>query len=394
MAMIRADDQPQLFDVVPLDGPVDDARVQASGREAARPRDWRRALGWSATSAPVAFLLVIGIVLGPQGISLLSQSVLSSLHPVIPVAVAALGVLVGLGVADHRAGDRRVFAATCLDAGVSMVVVWVGTALILLWAAPEFGPFASWALLLVGSVCAATSLTLPRGDPLEPRSIVARVSELGVLLPVLVGGFVLAWLQAGSFIGTLALVVQATVVTLTLAAATWLLLTRTTSETEERVFAIAALLLVGGVADALSLSALLGGLVAGLFWRVAGQRPRETIRRDVLFVQHPLLVVVLLVAGARAELTLISLALGAGYLLLRVVGTLGGGLAAVRVLGERAPRDLWLHRLRPGAFGVAFALNAVAIVGTEASVLLTAVVVGTIGSELVAFLLPPRSVDE
>jgi hypothetical protein len=93
-------------------------------------------------------------------------------------------------------------------------------------------------------------------------------------------------------------------------------------------------------------------------------------------------------------LTLISLALGAGYLFLRVVGTLGGGLAAVRVLGERAPRDLWLHRLRPGAFGVAFALNAVAIVGTEASVLLTAVVVGTIGSELVAFLLPPRSVDE
>ena len=177
--MIRADDQPQLFDVVPLDGPVDDARAQASGLEAARPRDWRRALGWSATSAPVAFLLFIGIVLGPQGISLLSQSLLSSLHPVIPVAVAALGVLVGLGVADHRAGDRRVFAAACLDAGVSMVVVWVGIALILLWVAPEFGPFASWALLLVGSVCAATSLTLPRGDPLEPRSIVARVSEAG-----------------------------------------------------------------------------------------------------------------------------------------------------------------------------------------------------------------------
>jgi hypothetical protein len=214
-------------------------------------------------------------------------------------------------------------------------------------------------------------------------------------LPVLVGGLVLAWLRAGSFIGTLALVAQVTVVTLTLAAATWLLLTKTASETEERVFAIAALLLVGGVADALSLSALLGGLVAGLFWRVAGGRPRETIRRDVLFVQHPLLVVVLLVAGARAELTLISLTLGAGYLLLRVVGTLVGGLLAVRVLGEKAPQDLWLHRLRPGAFGVAYALNVVAVVGTEAfSVLLTAVVVGTIGSELVAFLLPPRSVDE
>jgi hypothetical protein len=249
-------------------------------------------------------------------------------------------------------------------------------------------------VLLVGSVSAATSLTLPRGDPLEPRSIAARVTELGVLLPVLIGGLVLAWLRAGTFVWTVALLVQATVVTLTLAAATWLLLSKTTSETEERVFAIAALLLVGGVADALSLSALFGGLAAGLFWRVAGRRPRETIRRDVLYVQHPLLVVVLLVAGARAELTLISLALGAAYLALRVVGTLAGGFVAVRVVGERAPRDLWLHRLRPGAFGVAFALNAAAIVGTGASVLLTAVVVGTIGSELVAFLLPPRSVEE
>ena len=115
----------------------------------------------------------------------------------------------------------------------------------------------------------------------------------------------------------------------------------------------------------------------------------------MLFVQHPLLVVVLLVAGARVELTLISLTLGAGYLLLRVVGTLVGGLLTVRVLGEKAPQDLWFHRLRPGAFGVAYALNAMAVVGTEASsVLLTAVVVGTIGSDLFAFLLPPRSVDE
>ena len=392
--MTRAGDPPRLFDGVPFEGPIDDPRAQVSQPDTVRPRDWRRALGWSATSAPVAFLLVTGIVLGPQGISLMPQSLLLSLVPVIPVAVAALGVLVGLGVADRRAVDRKVFAAACLDVGVSMVVVWVGIALVLLWVVPAFTPSSSWALLLAGSVCAATSLTLPRGDPLEPRSIVARVTELGVLLPVVVGGLVLAWLRAGSFIGSLALVVQATVVTLTLAAATWLLLTRTTSETEERVFAVAALLLVGGVADALSLSALLGGLVAGFFWRVAGNRPRETIRRDVLFVQHPLLVVVLLVAGARAELTLISLTLGAGYLLLRVVGTLVGGLLAVRVLGEKAPQDLWLHRLRPGAFGVAYALNAVAIVGAEASVLLTAVVVGTIGSELVAFLLPPRSVDE
>ena len=149
-----------------------------------------------------------------------------------------------------------------------------------------------------------------------------------MLLPIAAGGLMLAWLRAGSRIGTLALVAQASGITLALATAGWLLLTRTTSETEERVFAISALLLVGGVADALGLSALFGGLVAGLFWRYTGGRPRETVRRDVLFVQHPLLVVVLLVAGARAELAPASLALGAAYVVLRVVGTLAGGAAA------------------------------------------------------------------
>ena len=73
-----------------------------------------------------------------------------------------------------------------------------------------------------------------------------------------------------------ALLGHATLITLLLAAAGWLLLP-TSSETEERVFAVSALLLVGGVADALSMSALFTGLAAGLFWRYAGSRPRETV---------------------------------------------------------------------------------------------------------------------
>jgi hypothetical protein len=181
------------------------------------------------------------------------------------------------------------------------------------------------------------------------------------------------------------------VVSIALAAAAWLLLERTSSETEERVFGVSALLLVGGVAAALALSALFGGLIAGLFWRHAGQHPRETITRDVLFVQHPLLVLVLLVAGARAEISLASLALGAAYVALRVTGQLGGARLASQVAGVKAPPDLGLHLLPPGVFGVALALNAIGIVGADASLLLGAVVVGTIGSEVVAYLVPPRS---
>ena len=80
--------------------------------------------------------------------------------------------------------------------------------------------------------------------------------------------------------------------------------------------------------------------------------------------------------------------------MLRVLGTLAGGAAARGVLGQKAPRDLGLHLLPPGVFGVAFALNAAAVLsGAQAPVLITAVVVGTIASELVAVLLPPRSAE-
>jgi hypothetical protein len=376
-----------------LDVLADEALGQAQGPDGPRSRSWRGLLVWSATSAPIALLLTAGIAFGPRGINLLSSATLPLLDPVVPVALAALGVLVGLGVGDRRTDDRRVFGAACLVAAVTMLVVSAGFAAVTLAAMSSIArPL--WTLILTSGLCAATSLTLPTGNPLEPRTATTRVIELGVLLPIVAGALMLAWLRAGSSVGAAVLVAQACGVTLALAAAAWLLLTRASSETEERVFGVSALLLVGGVADALSLSALFGGLVAGVFWRYAGRHPRDTISRDVLFVQHPLLVLVLLVAGARADLSPASLACGAGYVVLRVVGQLAGGTVARRAAGVNAPRDLGLYLLPPGVFGVAFALNAVSVVGADASMLLAAVVAGTIGSELVALLLSPRSVGE
>jgi hypothetical protein len=350
-------------------------------------------LVWSPSSAPVALLLTIGIVIGPLGINLLSPAVLPFVEPVVPVALAALGVLVGLGVGDRRSGDLRLFAAASLVAAVTALVVSGGFALVTL-ARQEPITAALWIAILTGGICAATSLTLPADDPAEPRALARRAVELGVLLPIVAGGLVLAALFTGAIDRTVVHVAEACGVTLALAAAAWLLLTRASSETEERVFAVSALLLVGGVAEALSLSALFAGLVAGVFWRCAGRHPRETIRRDVLFVQHPLVVLVLLTAGARAELSPASIALGAGYAVLRLAGLRAGTTVTARFTGVDAPGDFGRHFLRPGLFGVAFALNAVSVIGGDASLLLAAVVVGTIGGELVALLLPPRSAGE
>lgn len=366
------------------------ALAAPGGRSA---RSWRRVFGWSATSAPVALLLMTGIALGPDGLNLLSSSVLPLLNPVVPVALAALGVLVGLGAGDHRPTDRRLLAAATLAATITLLMVGLGLG-ILAWTSVAGAVLPFWTLPIVCSISAATSLTLPAGNPLEPGSPTTRLTEAGVLLPIVAGGLLLAWLRAGSPAATLALLGQASAVTLALAAAGWLLLTRTSSMTEERVFAVAALLLVGGASDALSQSALLGGLIAGVFWRYAGGRPSDTLRRDVLFVQHPLLVLVLLAAGARTELSFLAVTLGLVYVMLRAVGTLAGGMAATRVAGKQLPGDLGRHLLRPGVFGVAFALNAASVAGGDASILLATIVVGAIGSEFAALLLPPRGGSE
>ena len=51
--------------------------------------------------------------------------------------------------------------------------------------------------------------------------------------------------------------------------------------------------------DYLSLSALVGGLLAGLFWGYVGGTARDCIERDVRYLRHPLVVLMLLTAGAK-----------------------------------------------------------------------------------------------
>ena len=381
---VSQDDELQLLD------PRQDALVLEPPPVQKRPpRGWWMTLGWSATSAPVALLLAVGIGLGPRGINLLTASALSLMSPVIPVALGALGVLVGLGLGEHRLHERSVFLAALLECSLTAIVVSFGMTPIA-WTAWGAAGGPSWMLVAASGICAATSLTLPSGRSLEPPSVPGRIRELGVVLPILSGALLIAAMHDGPATRAVTLLGHATLITLLLAGAGGLLLTQASSETEERVFAVSALLLVGGVADALSMSALFTGLAAGLFWRYAGSRPRETVTRDVLFVQHPLIVLVLLVAGARAELSWTAAAAGAAYVALRTLGKLLGGTVAWRAMPEVAPRDVGMLLLPPGVFGVAFALNVINSIGDSAAFLLSAVVIGTIASDIVAQLLAPR----
>ena len=164
-----------------------DAERREIGHPALRPSPWRRLFRWSATSAPVALLLLAGLAFGPRGLALLSPPVLSLLNPVVPIAVAALGLLVGLSLGERWPDDRPVLAGAWLGTTVILVVVSAGLAAIALTLMVPLTP-ASWILIAAGGICAATSLTLPAADPLEPRLAATRIVAIGVLLPILAGG--------------------------------------------------------------------------------------------------------------------------------------------------------------------------------------------------------------
>jgi hypothetical protein len=339
----------------------------------------------------IAPLLLLGIALGPQGIRLLSPEVIAFVDPAVPVALGALGALLGLSAGTPRAGDRRLFAAAAVETIVTAALTGGAFVALLSFLTPA-ASLPPWLLPAMVAVCAVTSLAVSTGSPAAPGDDAGRVIELGALLAVIAGGVLLAAAREPSLAAVLSLALQTSLATVVLAASAWLLVSQATSDTAERVFTVAALLLVGGAADYLSLSALLGGLLAGMLWQAAGGPARERLRRDALYVQRPLLVLVLVIAGARAEITPATIGLGIGYAFLRGSGRIAGGWIAGRIAAPAAPAELGLRLLPPGVLGVAFAMNGVREYGSDISALLTVVVIGTCASDLLARLARPAEV--
>lgn len=387
--MRAPDEDPDLVARDPLDVRVGEARI------APRRLAWRwalhqrLALGLTPSAMPGLVLLVVGAALGPHGISVLSPGVLAFLEPAIPVALAALGVLVGLGVSFGRPREHPLLAAASLEAGLTVAIVAAGTWVVSpAWAASLSAP--AWVLACALGTCAATSSTVPSADPEGRRGLMMRIGDLDDVLPIVLGGVVLALMHEDSPPAAISLAVQAAIVALVIALAGWLLVARAASETEERVFIVAILLLLGGAAEYLALSALLGGLIAGGFWEYVGGTVRESIRRDVGHLQHPLMVLVLLVAGARVDLTPNLLALAVLYVLLRTVAKAAGEWLAGRILHhEPRPRISFLL-ISPGIVGVALALNISRAGGPDATAVLAVAASGALGSEFLALLMRRR----
>ena len=350
--------------------------------------DRRLALGLLPTPVLGLLVLLLGVALGPHGLTLLTPSVLSYLDPAVSVALAALGVLVGLGLEVRRPQERRLLAAASLAAGFTMLLVGAGVLFMLSrWSSPA--DLAPWLLALILGICASTSATTVAEDSNRSPAPASRLGDLDDVLPIVVGGLALAWMREGSLGAAASLTVQACVVALVMALAAWLLVVQASSDSEQRVFTLGSLLLLGGAAEYLSLSALLAGFVAGAFWNRVGGPACDHIRRDVHHLQHPLVVLLLVIAGARVGFTPILFGLAVVYLVLRITGKAMGGRLARRVVSSDLRSPVGLGLTSPGIVGIAFALNVLQAGSEGAALVLAVAVIGYLGSEVPSLLVRP-----
>jgi hypothetical protein len=348
----------------------------------------RAALGLQPLAAPAMLFIPLGFLLGGNVSGILSHEALAHLDVVVSLALATLGVVIGIAAGREGRKTTRLFAASNVEAGITIAVVSAAVFVLLTtWRIPTEMPILL-AALAVGVAASASSAAPIRGDDANAAQIAARVADLDDVMPILLGGLVVS--IAGGQSSPLAATALTAGLGFAVGAVGWLLVER--SEGAERgVFVLGALALLGGAPAYLGLSPLLAGMSAGFLWVVAPGKCDIVVARELRKVQHPLVVLVLIIAGASLVPSLAGIWLFAPYVMFRFAGKVLGGWTASRIAGGIAPSDLGAYLISPGVIGVAFALNLNQVSGDAAGPLLFAAATGAIACEALAIALAPPS---
>jgi hypothetical protein len=349
----------------------------------------RAALGLRPVTAPVMVFVPLGILAGPRALGLVREAALAHLDVVVTLVLATLGVLIGIAGSRRDAGWSRLLAASSVEAATTIGVVAASVVtLIGIWGMSLGPPHALVALAL--GICASSSAA-PSVTPSDhsSRRIAARVADLDDVLPICLGGILLALMVKAD--GTALISALTSVGIGAGVAAAGLLLLRGREDPAERgVFVLGLLALLGGSAAYLASSPLLTGLSAGVVWTTAPGRTDVIISNELAKVQRPLIVLLLVIAGASVVPSAAGLWLFAPYVVFRLAGKLLGSWVAARVAPSVAPSDLGVHLVAPGVIGVAFALNLQQVAPEAAGALVFAVALGAVASELLAVVVTPR----
>ena len=348
----------------------------------------RAALGLQPLTAPLTILIPLGAVRGPRGLGLLSEGALAGLDVAVTIALATLGVFIGVAGARQAPAMPRLFAAASVEAAVTVAIV-AGAVFVLLgrWGVPLGLPALVVALAL-GMSASASAAPAAENRAVPEHETAARVADLDDVLPILLWGVVIGIAAGHSGPAAAALAV---LVGLGAGLCGWLLFERAEGEPERAVFVLGCLALTGGAAAFAGASPLLAGLVAGWFWVVAPGQADRLVASDLRKIQHPLVILLLITTGARISPDLLGVWLFVPYVTFRLGGKLIGGWTASRLAPQVAPSDLGTYLIAPGVIGIAFALNLAQVAPAAAAPVLFAVALGAITCELLTVLVTPST---
>jgi hypothetical protein len=313
--------------------------------------------------------LVLGFVLGPQVLSVVSRSLLETFQPVVLVGVSWLGLV--LGVSYLRVGVRRVpWPHVLLGVALSGVVSACVSAAVL-FSAERFTKLPHLELVafaaVAGLVCSETTRHSVRwiaerhgakGPLADLAADTARASALFSCLSLAV---VNAWLPgaalpAFSVIGRVAVSLALGAV---LGFTATLLLGREFRRDESWGILLGTSLLGTGAAARLNLSPLSATFAMGLTLALVS-RHRLDIKAMVTPTEKPVLLPVILLAGAyvNVKLPAILLVLVAGALITKIAArVLCGAALSVTVPAARGVGlEFGVSMLSSGALGLAVAL--------------------------------------
>ena len=350
----------------------------------------RVALGLQPVTAPAVIFVPLGFLLGPHGLGLLPRAALSHLDPVVTIALAALGIFIGMGLYTRGLAERRLLFAASLEALITICVV-AGAMLFLMiqWGMPlDLG--AGLVAAVLGVAASVSSAGAPEQAAGETHAVATRIADLDDGLSVVAGAVVVAAIGAGTPAGGAQSLIYTMVIGVMGGGLGWLLFERAHSAAERAVFVGGALALIGGAAEYVRSSPLLAGMIAGLCWRLLPGEADGVIRRDVSRFQHPLVILLLLTAGALVEFTTLALWLFAPFVVFRLTGKMIGAAVASRLMPGLRTSDLAAYLLPPGLLGIALALNFLQVSSsTVAASVVSAAALGTLASELLALIALP-----
>jgi hypothetical protein len=351
----------------------------------------RSALGLAPSLTPAVIFLPVGALLGPRGIGWFTPQVIGRLDIFVTITLAVLGVLVGIAVGREVRASVRLLVAASFESAVTVAAVAGATIFFVQSAAVPLDAGTVIAFGLAFGLCAsASSATSAPPDSEAAASVATKVADLDDVLPIAATTVIFAVIASGGTLSPGMHAVAPVALGLVVGLIGWLLFDRAESGAERVVFVLGTLALAGGAAAYLKVSPLAAGLVAGIFWATARGRADQIVVNDVLRVQHPLIVLLLLNAGALWAPSRAALWLLAPYLFFRLVGKIAGAWVTARFLDVRTS-DLAAFLMPPGVLAVAFALNFRQVLPpATGEILVSTVAMGTAAFELFALAVVPH----